>query len=226
MLKKLLLVLLVFSLSSCATLFGSGKESVLSVESDKPLKISVISDDGLKTTRKTPFTVEQLQLVPAVVLGLLVVSRFGGGVEPTVACLAALSGIVAVGQLGRWLGEWEERGDVIAARALGLGKGRRLVGQLGPELARRSSGLVASLLPSVLLLESALAFVVGSPGDGRTFPLYRIGEVIASGRSSQFEAPWLVFYPGLVLGALLLGLAGLAWSVRRSIDRPLESRWF
>ncbi|MDA0772432.1 MAG: hypothetical protein O3C63_05770 [Cyanobacteria bacterium] len=56
--KVLVCCLLVFSITSCATLFGGGESSRLTVESDAPIKVKVISSEGEIVTRTTPFTVE------------------------------------------------------------------------------------------------------------------------------------------------------------------------
>ncbi len=55
LLKKLVLVFLAFSMVSCATLFGGGTSSRLTIESNVPLKVKVLSDEGSINT-KTTFT--------------------------------------------------------------------------------------------------------------------------------------------------------------------------
>jgi hypothetical protein len=58
LLKKLVLVFLAFSMVSCATLFGGGTSSRLTIESNVPLKVKVLSDEGSMITKTTPFTIE------------------------------------------------------------------------------------------------------------------------------------------------------------------------
>jgi hypothetical protein len=56
-LKSCLLILVVlFTTTGCATIFGGGSSEILSVESSSPLKIKVVSSDGETFTRTTPFT--------------------------------------------------------------------------------------------------------------------------------------------------------------------------
>jgi hypothetical protein len=56
-LKSCLLVLVVlFSTTGCATIFGGGSMENLSVESSSPIKVKVIASDGETFTRTTPFT--------------------------------------------------------------------------------------------------------------------------------------------------------------------------
>ena len=58
LLKNLILIFLTFSMVSCATIFGSGTSSRLTVESDVPLKVKVLSDEGSVITKTTPFNIE------------------------------------------------------------------------------------------------------------------------------------------------------------------------
>ncbi len=53
-----LIIIVAFSTTSCATLFGGGRSSQLTVESDTPLKIKVQAEEGAIETHTTPFTME------------------------------------------------------------------------------------------------------------------------------------------------------------------------
>ncbi|MFZ4085469.1 MAG: hypothetical protein ACOYK1_08065 [Vampirovibrionia bacterium] len=52
----LVLVVLVFSLNSCATIFGNSRKSEITVESDRPLGIKLQSSKGMVINKTTPFT--------------------------------------------------------------------------------------------------------------------------------------------------------------------------
>ena len=52
----LVLVALVFSLNSCATIFGNSRKSEITVESDQPLDIKLQSSKGMVINKTTPFT--------------------------------------------------------------------------------------------------------------------------------------------------------------------------
>ncbi|MFM7457712.1 MAG: hypothetical protein ACKO3R_03505 [bacterium] len=52
----LLICVLVFSLNSCATIFGNSRKSEITVESDQPLQIKLKSSKGLEINKTTPFT--------------------------------------------------------------------------------------------------------------------------------------------------------------------------
>lgn len=45
-------------MTSCATIFGGGSSSRLTVESDNPLQVKVVSEDGNVSRKTTPFTME------------------------------------------------------------------------------------------------------------------------------------------------------------------------
>ena len=56
-LKSLFLVLVVlFSTTGCATIFGGGSTEVINVESSSPIKLKVVGSDGEVTIKTTPFS--------------------------------------------------------------------------------------------------------------------------------------------------------------------------
>ncbi len=57
-LTSLLLVLVLFSSTGCATLFGGGSDEKLSVESSAPIKVKIIGSEGQIINKTTPFTID------------------------------------------------------------------------------------------------------------------------------------------------------------------------
>lgn len=62
--KKIVLSLLtlaiLFSTTSCATIFGSHKSSNLTVESSTPIRVKLVSDEGMVINKTTPFSIHEL----------------------------------------------------------------------------------------------------------------------------------------------------------------------
>ena len=64
-------------------------------------------------------------------------------------------------------------------------------------------GLVASLLPLVMLMEMSLAFLGFSGGS------LSCGVLVASGKGALLEAPWVTIYPGAFAGVVVLAFSVL-----------------
>ena len=89
---------------------------------------------------------------------------------------------------------------------------RHLVPQIGPLIA-----VYASLrFADTILLESALDFL----GLGAPPPAVSLGGIIASGRDALAEAWWIVAWPGILIGAIVLALRSALAGLFRIPDPP------
>ena len=167
---------------------------------------------------------EQIVLFPALVFVVLSVDRWGSAPMVVGVSLAALVAWWVMGEISGWIEERAEEGAVIAGRAMGASRLQVLADGLAPQILKQAAGLAAVLVPSVLLLEAAIGF--SGVGSAEKAVFDRIGEVIAAGRPFRFDAPWLIFYPGLSLTVLSILLATLGWVVRKSTRQPISPRWF
>ena len=156
---------------------------------------------------------------PAVIAVLLLVSGWGAGFWTLVMILGACCAIPIAARCAEWYLEMDTRGDVLAARAMGWSRWRLAGDQFLTRIWRRSAASAAMLLPGVLLAEGTIGFIRDGGGD-----LRRIGHLIAAGRDHSLDAPWLLFWPGAVLGGLAMLLAAFAWAVRRTVDEPVHER--
>ena len=85
-------------------------------------------------------------------------------------------------------------------------------------------GLEQRLLPGVLIAEAALGF--SGAGERINPASYRLGTLIGSGEIFRFDAPWLVFFPGMMLWILAAVLVSFSWAVRRTLGEPIDDRIF
>lgn len=139
-----------------------------------------------------------LRLLPAMMVFCIVLGGSGAG-----PVLLFLSSILVVGlysseTIAEWFEKEDRRPDRISGEVLGLHRPRIIKSRSIPVISRRLIGLVATLLPVVILAEMALAFL------GFTGGSLSCGVLVASGTSSLLEAPWVTIYPGLFAGVIVL----------------------
>ncbi|MCB1229669.1 MAG: hypothetical protein KDN19_05355 [Verrucomicrobiae bacterium] len=163
-------------------------------------------------------------LVPALLMMFILAAGFGAGVGATILMLGALCLGFVAGRGANWCVAWEDGGDVISARALGFSRRRILQELLFPRLWPKAAATAATLLPAALVAEAALGF--SGAGASVAAANGRIGVMLGVGRETMFDLPWMIISSGAVLWVLTMVLAGLAWAVRRTLDEPVDERWF
>ena len=162
--------------------------------------------------------------IPAIFMVLTLAAGHGAGFGVTLLILSGLCALFVAGRSGRWFHELESSGDVLAARALGYSRRRLLIDHLFTRLWKHAAASATTLLPGVLLAEAALGFT--GIGAQVSPAANRIGMLIGEGNETLFDAPWLVFFPGLVLWILCVVLATFAWAVRRTLGEAIDERLF
>lgn len=108
---------------------------------------------------------------------------------------------------------------VESAVAIGAGHGRIIVRYI---LANSLSPLIVQLtfvFAVSILAEAILSFL----GVGPPPPAPSLGNIIAEGRNYIREAPWIAFFPGLVIAASVLGLNLMGDGLRDVIDPRLRN---
>jgi peptide/nickel transport system permease protein len=161
-----------------------------------------------------------LMALPALLLALLVVSSLGAS-KPNLVLAIALVWVPKSARVAR--------SAVLAVRRLGFVEAARLRGQ------SLASILFLELLPNVrdvvvvefclrfaysLLLISSLGFL----GFGVRPPTPDWGLMITEGRNYTAIAPWVVLFPALAIGILVVAVNIIAdglWRDRRRISRTL-----
>lgn len=108
---------------------------------------------------------------------------------------------------------------VESAIAIGAGHGRIIVRYI---LANSLSPLIVQLtfvFAVSILAEAILSFL----GVGPPPPAPSLGNIIAEGRNYIQEAPWVAFFPGMVIAASVLGLNLMGDGLRDVIDPRLRN---
>ncbi|WP_421906257.1 ABC transporter permease [Mameliella sp.] len=151
--------------------------------------------------------------VPFILLILLLVSVLGPSMTNLVIVLG-LTGwaIFARVARGRTL-EVQELEYIDASRAMGLSDMTIIFRHVLPNIIGPQTVLLTLDLPRLIILEASVGFL----GLGVQPPMPTLGNLIGEGRSVILIANWLVLYPGLMIGALVIGCNLLGdWLVRRA----------
>ncbi len=103
---------------------------------------------------------------------------------------------------------------VEAARALGASPARILVRHLLPNVAGPVIVYATLALPQVMLTEAFLSFL----GLGVQAPLASWGTLVTEGSSQIVVYPWLLVFPGAVMGVTVMSLNFLGDGLRDALD--------
>ncbi|MCW8844836.1 MAG: ABC transporter permease subunit [Gammaproteobacteria bacterium] len=109
---------------------------------------------------------------------------------------------------------------VLAAQATGVSSAGILLRHILPNLTGIVVVYATLTVPQVILAESFLSFL----GLGVQEPLTSWGSLISEGAREMENAPWMLVYPGLVLGLTLLCLNFLGDGLRDALDPMRDDR--
>ncbi|MBP0618097.1 ABC transporter permease [Jiella mangrovi] len=154
--------------------------------------------------------------IPFILLILLIVAVVGPSMGNLVVVLGVTGwAIFARVARARTL-EVRELEYVEASRAIGLSNTAIIFRHVLPNIVGPQTVLVTLDLPRLIILEASVGFL----GLGVQPPTPTLGNLIGEGRSFILLANWLVLYPGLTIGALVVGCNLLGdWLVRRADRR-------
>lgn len=154
--------------------------------------------------------------IPFILLILLIVAVVG----PSMGNLIAVLGITGWAIFARVARartlEVRELEYIDASRAIGLSDLAIIFRHVLPNIVGPQTVLLTLDLPRLIILEASVGFL----GLGVQPPTPTLGNLIGEGRAFILLANWLVLYPGLVIGALVIGCNLLGdWLVRRADRR-------
>lgn len=154
--------------------------------------------------------------VPFILLILLFVAVLG----PSMANLVIVLGVTGWAIFARVARaqtlEVREMEYVDAARSIGRSDIAIIFRHVLPNILGAQTVLLTLDLPRLIILEASVGFL----GLGVQPPMPTLGNLIGEGRSFILTADWLVLYPGLVIGALVVGFNLLGdWLVRYGASR-------
>ncbi|MBO0905190.1 ABC transporter permease [Jiella sp. MQZ13P-4] len=151
--------------------------------------------------------------IPFILLILLVVAVVGPSISNLVLVLGVTGwAIFARVARARTL-EIRELEYVEACRAIGVSDAGIIFRHVLPNIFGPQTVLLTLDLPRLVILEASVGFL----GLGVQPPTPTLGNLIGEGRAFILLANWLVLYPGLTIGALVVGCNLFGdWLVRRA----------
>jgi peptide/nickel transport system permease protein len=160
------------------------------------------------------------QALPEILLAIVTVAVFGGGVWVLILVLGCAGWEVYTRVTFNLTRSLRERPFVEAAIAAGAGGGyvmwRHLLPQMVPVLTVIATLQVAQLI----LQETALSFL----GLGLPPPTATWGNILAEGRERLLVAPWIANLAGCAIIALVLGINLLGNGLREKLDPKAAGR--
>lgn len=158
--------------------------------------------------------IEMMLAVPALLLGLTLVSIFGAGVLVTIVAIAIIYAPVFARVVRSSSQVVRSELYVQAARCRGASHLRILTrhvipNAIGPVLVQ------ATVLAGVAIqIEAALSFL----GLGVQPPTASLGKMLAEGQDFLTQAPWIEIFPGVALALTVLAFNLVGDALRRRLD--------
>ncbi|NDW02878.1 ABC transporter permease [Jiella pacifica] len=154
--------------------------------------------------------------IPFILLILLIVAVVGPSIGNLVLVLGVTGWAVFARVARARTLEVRELEYVEACRAIGVSDAGIIFRHVLPNIAGPQTVLLTLDLPRLIILEASVGFL----GLGVQPPTPTLGNLIGEGRSFILLANWLVLYPGLAIGALVVGCNLLGdWLVRQADKR-------
>lgn len=154
--------------------------------------------------------------VPFILLILLIVAVVGPSMGNLIVVLGVTGWAVFARVARARTLEVRELEYIDASRAIGLSHLAIIFRHILPNIVGPQTVLLTLDLPRLIILEASVGFL----GLGVQPPTPTLGNLIGEGRAFILLANWLVLYPGLVIGALVVGCNLLGdWLVRRADRR-------
>ena len=114
----------------------------------------------------------------------------------------------------------KEREYVEAARAIGEGSGSTLFRYILPNAMAPILVQITLNFPSAITAEASLSFL----GLGLVPPTISWGQMLSAAQPYLEVAPWLAFFPGVALTALIMGFVLLGDALRDHLDPRYHGR--
>jgi peptide/nickel transport system permease protein len=154
------------------------------------------------------------QAIPEILLAIVVVAVFGGGVTVLILVLGFAGWEVYTRISFNLTRSLRERPFVEAALAAGAGGGYIMWRHLLPQMIPVLSVIATLQVGQLILQETALSFL----GLGLPPPTATWGNILAEGRERLWVAPWIANLAGCAIILLVLGINLLGNGLREFLD--------
>ncbi|MGI6668704.1 MAG: ABC transporter permease [Acetivibrionales bacterium] len=151
---------------------------------------------------------------PTTLLAIAFISALGSGLQNVIIAiaLASWSGYCRVVR-GQFL-SLKQREFVEAARVLGMSDARIIFRHILPNALTPVVVMATLELPKAIVIEASLSFL----GLGAQPPQPSWGVILDSGKGLLDQAPWISFFPGLMIMIVVLGFNLFGDALRDVLD--------
>jgi peptide/nickel transport system permease protein len=160
------------------------------------------------------------QAIPEILLAIVVVAVFGGGVTVLILVLGFAGWEVYTRVTFNLTRSLRERPFVEAALAAGAGGGYVMWRHLLPQMLPVLSVIATLQVGQLILQETALSFL----GLGLPPPTATWGNILSEGRERLWVAPWIANLAGCAIILLVLGINLLGNGLREKLDPKRAGR--
>jgi peptide/nickel transport system permease protein len=160
------------------------------------------------------------QAIPEILLAIVIVAVFGGGVTVLILVLGFAGWEVYTRVSFNLTRSLRERPFVEAALAAGAGGGYVMWRHLLPQMFPVLSVIATLQVGQLILQETALSFL----GLGLPPPTATWGNILAEGRERLWVAPWIANLAGCAIILLVLGINLLGNGLREIVDPKRAGR--
>lgn len=157
--------------------------------------------------------------LPALIFLIVAARMFGDSIVTVVLLVAAVTWMPLARIVRGVTLSLRDREFVTAARATGAGPGRIIVHHILPSTVGPVVVNLTLTMAAAILLESALSFL----GLGIQPPTPTWGNMLAGSKGFVQTAPWLVWFPGLMILVTVLCVNFLGDGLRDALD-PTDRR--
>jgi len=162
--------------------------------------------------------VEVFTAVPALLLALLLISVFGGGLFNVILALGIVAWLDACRLLRAQLLSLRERDFVLAARTVGVSNARIAVRHLLPNALAPLIVAVTIGIPVAIFAEAGLSFL----GLGINDPIPSWGKMVGNAMSYMRVYWHLGVFPTLAIAITMLGFTFFGDGLRDAFDTSME----
>jgi peptide/nickel transport system permease protein len=156
---------------------------------------------------------EVFQVMPSFILAALIVALLGAGLSRVIAVIAILSWPEAARVMRSEVIRIRELEYVDAARSLGIGEWRVMLGEVIPNALGPVAAVGTLIIGRAILLEASLSFFGLSSADVPSW-----GRMLNSGQRFLFQAWWLSVFPGVAIFVTVLLFNIFGDAVTRALD--------
>lgn len=162
--------------------------------------------------------VEVFTAVPALLLALLLISVFGGGLFNVILALGIVAWLDACRLLRAQLLSLRERDFVLAARTLGVSNARIAVRHLLPNAVAPLIVAVTIGIPVAIFAEAGLSFL----GLGVNDPIPSWGKMVGNAMAYMRVYWYLGVFPTLAIAITMLGFTFFGDGLRDAFDTSMD----